>query len=253
MLQGLTDLQPYSSRVERGGSYSLIHKLGRLAPLTPDDRVALNDMVGSADWIAQGRFVAREGDRGETLHIVLHGWVCRHRDFRDGRRQIIAVLLSGDLCGDHERLDLPLDDGYLALTRARVARVPKSIFRRTLSEHPAIAHGFARASLIDRAILRTWLVSFGQRQGYERTAHFFCELAHRASEHNLDVSDGVFGLPLTQQELGCALGMTSVHVHRVLQRLRAERLIDLHGGVLSILDLERLGAIAGFDPAYLGL
>ena len=108
------------------------------------------------------------------------------------------------------------------------------------------------ATLVDEATLREWLVNTLRRDPFECVAHLFCELWLRMKTVGL-VEDGMFDLPLTQTELGDTIGLNAVTVNRVLQRLRAEKLISLKRGQLAILDAERLMTISGFDPNYLHL
>jgi len=230
---------------------ALTRKLARLAPLGDADRLALEGLEHSAEWIAPGARIMAEGEPPTAIRPLLEGIACGHKDFRDGRRQIIALLLPGDICGGHGRLRAPMDHGVRALTRARVASIPADGFAAILERHPAIAEALHKAALVDQAILRAWIVNLGQRDAHERMAHLFCELAHRMEAGGLQRDDSGFRLPLTQQELGSALGLTSVHVNRVVKRLRTETLIDLDHGVLRIHDLPRLEVLADFDPAYL--
>jgi len=132
-----------------------------------------------------------------------------------------------------------------------VALIPKRRLSAIVERHPAILAAMDRANAVEQAVLRMWLVNLGQRQAYERMGHFICEIGHRVEAAGLLAADGSFQMPLTQQELGSVLGLTSVHVHRVLQRLRAEALIELRVGVMTILDRERLKSVGGFDPSHL--
>lgn len=95
-----------------------------------------------------------------------------------------------------------------------------------------------------------WVVSLGRRDAYQRVAHLLCELHYRALTVGL-VKDDRFDLPLTQNEIADAAGLTSVHVNRTIQRLRADGLIELSGRVLTIKDVSGLQQAGGFDPAYL--
>jgi len=247
----MSDLEGDSAPID--GANALTRNLQRLSPLGPDDRLALEALVRSAEWIAPGARIANEGEPDGATRPLLDGLACRYKDFRDGRRQVIALLLPGDICVGYGHPPGRMDHGVRALTRVRIATIPAHRFAELVDRHPAIAAGFRKAALIEQAILRAWVVNLGQRDARERMAHLFCELERRMKDHGLLLSDGGFALPLTQQELGAALGLTSVHVNRVLQRLRNEALIDLDHGFLRIQDLRRLQSLADFDPTYLGI
>jgi CRP-like cAMP-binding protein len=137
------------------------------------------------------------------------------------------------------------------MTRSRISRVPVDRFIRRLERRPAIAQALQFAAAREEAILRAWMANLGQRAAYERLAHLICEIAQRMASRGLVFANGGFELPLTQQELGWALGLTSVHVNRVLRRLRDEGLIDFRNGLVQPNDLTRLQTVAGFDPGYL--
>ncbi|RZL84207.1 MAG: Crp/Fnr family transcriptional regulator [Sphingomonas sp.] len=117
---------------------------------------------------------------------------------------------------------------------------------------PAIARALWWSTLVDEAVLRHWLINVGQRDAYHRIAHLFCELWERASRVGL-VSGGAFDLPLTQEQLGDTLGLTSVHTNRVLQRMRGEGMITLESKRLTIRDMQAIRHAADFNPNYLHL
>ncbi len=136
-----------------------------------------------------------------------------------------------------------------ALTRVKVAWISRARWNQTLSRHGALAAAARAALAIEDSILRSWLVNLGQRSALERMTFLFCELAERLAGDGAPPKN--LPLPLTQQILAHALGLTPVHVNRVLQRLRADHLIDFGDGTLTIHDLARAHALAGFDRAYL--
>jgi CRP-like cAMP-binding protein len=119
-----------------------------------------------------------------------------------------------------------------------------------LTDRPRLAKALWWATLVDEAVLRAWVVNVGRRDAFEAVGHLMCELYVRMKNVGL-VTGHSFELPLTQEELADALGLTPVHVNRVLQRMRADDLISLKSGALQILDHQRLVAASGFNPNYL--
>lgn len=202
------------------------------------------------------RFHARcdiisEGDRPDHVNLMIEGWACRYKVLNDGSRQITAFLLPGDFCDTHITLFDQMDHSIAAVTDCRVALIPRSRMRE-ISERPRIARGLWWASLVDEAVLRAWIVNMGRRDAFERVGHLICELYARLSNVGL-THDGVFELPLTQEELGDTLGLTTVHINRTLRRLREGGLITLRQQQIVLLDVAKLQRTVGFDPNYLHL
>ena len=232
-------------------SNPLARRLASLARLSRSELSAVLELVRAWEWIAPGAIIEREGDASGVIHAVLGGVACRYKDFRDGRRQIISILFPGDVSRSLATLRRPTDHHVRALTRAMVVEIPAQRLESLMSDHPGIQQAWNVADAIEGAMLRAWIVNLGQRQAHERLAHLFCEISHRMSGCGLSHADGSFELPLTQKDLGTALGLTSVHVNRVLQKLRSEALLEFANGVLCIHDMPRLKYIANFDPGYL--
>ena len=101
-------------------------------------------------------------------------------------------------------------------------------------------------------MLRHWLVNLGQRDAFDRVAHLFCELWDRMRQVCLDAGDAL-EVPLTQEQLGDTMALTTVHTNRVIQRMRTEGLISVTRKMIRVHDIERLRAMCGYDPTYLHL
>jgi CRP-like cAMP-binding protein len=228
---------------------ALTRKLSILCDMSDEALLELDLLVDDSEWVRPGGLIAPEKCRPSEAIVLLDGWACRCADFRDGRRQLIAVLIAGDIVYEGGRRQRA-NHAARALTRVKVARVSHDRLAAVVERHPCVSEAFWVAADIDGAILRSWLVNLGQRNARERMAHLFCELAARLNDGVLPPSAN-FNLPLTQLELACALGLTTVHVNRVLQRLRAEGLVSLTDRVMTIPNVGQLSAVAGFDPAYL--
>ena len=231
---------------------ALALKLHSFADLSADDRIAIDRLSARTLQYKAGRSLIKEGDRPEEVFLLLEGWACRYKILPDGGRQIMALLLPGDLCDIHIFILKTMDHGISLLSDAKVAAIPREAMLALLSERSTVAQALFWATLVDEAALREWLVNVGQREAYARIAHLFCELWLRLGQVGL-VSNRGFYMPLTQEQIGDALGLTSIHVNRTLQRLRAEGLISLVGRQLNIDDLDRLRAVADFNPNYLHL
>jgi CRP-like cAMP-binding protein len=181
---------------------------------------------------------------------MVEGWAARAEILKDGGRQITAILLPGDFCDLHVTILGEMDHDIVALTDARVAYVPHKAMEELPAMRPELGRALWWATLVDEAVLRSWISNIGRRDAYQRLAHLFCELHARLKLVGLVEGDR-FDLPMTQEVLADAQGLTPVHVNRTLQALRGEGLIELSERMLTILDVARLHKAAGFDPSYL--
>ncbi|WP_197418488.1 Crp/Fnr family transcriptional regulator [Sphingomonas sp. CCH9-F2] len=237
-------------REEAAITNPLLAKLEAVAALSADDRHAIETICAGTRTIGGHKDIVREGEKPEHIHIMLDGWAARYKALPDGGRQITGFLLPGDICDMGAAVLKQADHSVLALTQVTIASVTRTALIEATRERSRLAQAFWWASLVDEAVLRTWIVNLGRRDAHARIAHLLCEL-HARIKRVGQIQDGEFSLPLTQEQLADALGLTSVHVNRTLQRLRAEGLVALRNRTLTILDADRLGEAASFDPSYL--
>jgi CRP-like cAMP-binding protein len=240
---------PQQKLAERPLESPLVAKLETRARLSVEDRDALNALYVDPREIGARRHVIREGDRPDHVHLMIEGWAARYKLLPDGARQITAFLIPGDFCDLHVTILGEMDHGIIALTSSKVAFIPRATMD-SLTDRVSLAKAFWWATLVDEAVLRSWIVNVGRRDAFEAVGHLICELYVRMK--NIGLVDGDhFEVPLTQEELADALGLTSVHVNRVLQRLRSEDLISFSQGMLTIHDYRRLEKASGFNSNYL--
>jgi CRP-like cAMP-binding protein len=232
-----------------GAPSPLVAKLETVARLSADDRDALAALSVNVREMEARRTLIREGERPDHVHLILEGWAARYKLLANGSRQITAFLIPGDFCDLHVTMLGEMDHSIATVTRSRVAFVPRSAMEEAASR-PSLVRAFWWSTLVDEAVLRSWIVSVGRRDAFEAIGHLMCELYVRLSSVGLTDDHG-YDLPLTQEELADALGLTPVHVNRVLQRMRAEGLISLARGALVIHDYRRLQTASGFSPNYL--
>jgi CRP-like cAMP-binding protein len=231
---------------------ALIRKLESIAPLTPDEKAALLRLPLRLKTVAADQDILREGDTPSECSLVVEGFACRYNLTAEGKRQILSFHISGDIL-DLQSLYLSVMDHSLGtLIPSKLAFIQHDDLRSLMRSHPRLGDLFWRDTLIDAAIFRQWLVGLGRRDAHARIAHLLCELLVRLRAVEL-VEDHAFTLPVTQAELGDAFGLSTVHVNRVLQELRGDGLIALHGGSLKVLDWQGLQKAGGFDPTYLHL
>ncbi len=192
----------------------------------------------------------REGQGTDALHVVIDGWCCRYRLLADGRRQLPALLLPGDICDLDALLLNRIHYGVATLTASTVATIPRAHLRDLMDEFPEIRDVLWWMLSVENSIAAEWAVGLGRRTSEERLAHLVCELLVRLAVvgHSQENS---FRLPLTQQELGDTLGVSTVHVNRTLQSLRSSGLIRQEGRGITVRDWGALKELAGFSADYL--
>lgn len=186
------------------------------------------------------------------MRLVLSGFACRYKILRDGKRQIVALLLPGDFCDLHVAILGAMDHGIATFSPCTIADLSRAKVLDLTEQYPRIGRALWGATLVDEAVLREWLVNIGRREGVQRMAHLFCELLMRFQAVGLADGDS-YPFPLTQTDLADVLGLTSVHVNRMLQVLRQAGLIVLQKQRLAIPDVDRLKAFCDFNPDYLHL
>lgn len=256
-------ISPFSAKLTRTGkgSNSIAPNGGRdeqnpflkrLTLLTDLPRDALSEiaaLVGAREPFRAHTRIALEDTSGDDLHVVIHGWAGRYTLLKDGRRQITTVVLPGEIC------DLGLlyfgrcGQSVTTLTDCTVARINRARLRELLSQHRLIANAFAKLLAVENAALEARIVSLARRSARERVAHLLCDLFTRLQAIEAADAPGYY-LPLTQEEIADVLGLTAVHVNRVLKGLRDERLIERRGHQIFINDTEQLRRAASFRPIY---
>jgi CRP-like cAMP-binding protein len=230
----------------------LIAKLESIGTLTPEEVAVLAALPLRVKHVAENTDIVRDGDIATESCLLVEGFVSRYKMLPDGGRQILAIHTPGDV-PDLQSLHLKvLDHSIGALTACRVAFIPHAALDEITRDYPGVTALFWRNTLIDAAIFREWLTGVGRRTAHQRIAHLFCELHLRLKVVGLADDDG-FELPVTQAELADALGLSSVHVNRVLQDLRRDGLIHSRGKFVSVTDWSALKEAGGFDPRYLHL
>ncbi len=230
-----------------------IRKLEHYAKLDDDDRKSLEHAAEQRTRrLAPREDIVHQGDRLRHVNLMLEGWACRYKVLEDGRRQIMAFLVPGDMCDLRIHLMRHIDHSIGTLSQATVAELTLDVVAELTTLHPRLRDAFQCNSLVEEAIAREWIVNLGRRNATERMAHLFCELFVRLRAVGL-VDGTTFEFPVTQELLSDAMGLSAVHVNRTLMDLREASLINLKGRTLTILDLDVLKSTARFSEDYLHL
>jgi CRP-like cAMP-binding protein len=214
-------------------------------------RDAIAALRPSTRRIAAGDALVEPDDPPTNVRVVLDGWASRQKTLRDGRRQIVGLILPNDLGSYWTPTSPPWTLEVRALTPCRVLCVEGPALAALVRRFPFLGSRLGERAAADASIMQAWLLNIGQRKAPERIAHLFCELAVRIGLSADAARPQRPVIPLTQQDLADALGMTSVHVNRVLQRLKAEGMIDIRKGAVTLVDVPALARVCEFDPSYL--
>jgi CRP-like cAMP-binding protein len=182
--------------------------------------------------------------------LISKGLAVRFDQMRDGRRQIAAFHIPGDMCDLHSVVAPTAAWGIGTLAPTTVLHVPHDELRALAVRYPAIAMAFWRDGTTDASVLAKWVGNLGRQDAHARLAHLLCEMGLRMECAGLGTRSE-FTLDASQEQLADALGLTSVHVNRMLQRLRSEGLIGSANRNVTIQDWDGLAAVGEFDPAYL--
>lgn len=201
----------------------------------------------------QGRSASLAGKLAENhVHVLEEGFACRYRDLSDGRRQILSLLIPGDVIDLRQFVLGGTQPPVAALSPLSVRAIPNASLFKLLETSPRTTRALWSTTLVEESIAREWLVSIGKRSAIERVAHLLCEIYLRLAA--VGRTDGPrFPLPLTQSELADVLGLSTVHVNRTLQELRKSRLIAFQSGTVELFDFDALAELALFTPTYLHL
>jgi CRP-like cAMP-binding protein len=232
------------------GFERVIRRFESRAPLGDRERDAIRALPVTRRTLAPSTYMIREGEPPEYCSLLLAGFAFRHKVTGAGERQILAVHIPGEFLDLQNALLGIADHHVQALTRCEVALVPVQALQAITSAHPTISRAMWIDTLIDAAIFREWIVNVGRRDSISRIAHLLCEFALRLSAAGLAEKQR-YELPMTQEQIADAVGLTPVHVNRVLKQLGQMKLIDRDKRSINIADWKGLREIGDFNSRYL--
>jgi CRP-like cAMP-binding protein len=228
----------------------MVRKFERRSRLEADDREALLALPYQVRHLPAGAHLVRDGDRPQASALLLSGFAFRHKITGEGGRQLIALHVPGDFLDLQNSLLEVADHNVQTLTEAEVALVPREAIRDLALARPAVGVAMWVDTLVDSAIFREWVVNVGRRDAYTRVCHILCEFSLRLEEAGL-AENHRYELPMTQEQLADAVGLTSVHVNRVLRQLSEDGLISRRKRAIAIEDWDRMRDAGDFNDRYL--
>ena len=236
----------------RWGSKPLVTKLSHFVPFGDKGVRVLDALCVKEERFEAGTDIVCQGDVPRSAFVLTHGMAFRYRLMPDGKRQILTFLIPGDVFDLHAFLLEAMDHSIGTLVPTRLAPISRATVFDLFDRHPQIGAALWCSALQEEAINRERIVALGRRSARGRVAYLLCELVWRQRAVGL-AEDHAIRLPLTQVELADTLGLTAVHINRIVQGFRRDNLITMAQGRLTLLDVERLQKIAGLNQDYLHL
>ena len=228
----------------------LARKLNTFVALSRAELECITEMEANPITLVRGQQLTQEGDTGHKAFVLQRGWTCSFKLLPNGSRQIISFPIAGDIIGLRSVLLRTADHSFTAITEAVVSAVAGAHVMKCVTEFPRLGAALLWAASRDEAMVVEHLVSIGRRNAFERVAHFFMELAERLHLIGL-ATECEFECPLSQFVIADALGLTAIHVNRVLRQLRDRGLLTVRKKTVTIHDLDGLRKLAGFQGGYL--
>lgn len=229
--------------------YALISAIEAHGKLLSDDRNAIMAIRLKARSFISGDFIGREGRPDSACAILVEGFAVRQKTTRLGGRQIVSLHGPGDaLTLQNAFLGFP-DYDVRSVGDCVVSFVDASAIRTLAAERPAVAHSFLVGAFTEASTAREWMLNIGRRSARTRLAHFLCEYLDRIS-FRMHPVDGKYVLQLTQEQIADAIGMTAVHVNRMLKGLQTDKLIKQLGRFLTVPDMTALKEAGEYGDSY---
>ena len=228
----------------------VLMRMSAIASLSPAERDLLRDIATHARNVPAQTELCVEG-RVQSPQILLSGWACHQRLLGDGRRQIVRFLLPGDVVGSVLRTPMLAPQTALTLTPAVIADarplLPAAEAGSTAT--PGLCSALQHIAYVEDVRMRDHVVRLGRQTAYERVVHLMLEFRSRLAAVGQVVDDG-FAVPVTQEILADALGLSVVHINRTLQQIRRDRLFELRGGRVKLRQIELMQAMVDWaQPA----
>ena len=231
----------------------LVKKLEYRVKLNATDRARLLALPHTVKTVSKHHYIVREGDRAEYACLMLSGFSVRLKTVAGGSRQIIAIQMKGEMVDLQNSLLGVADHSVQMLTSGKIAMIPREEIVRIAFDRPTIGRAMWIDTLVDASISRDWVANVGRRDARTRVAHVLCEFALRLKLAGLGGPTN-YELPMTQQQLADAAGVTPVHINRTLKALEADGLIKrLAPRSITIGDWKKLVETGDFQSTYLHL
>ncbi|MEL7256996.1 MAG: Crp/Fnr family transcriptional regulator [Pseudomonadota bacterium] len=228
----------------------LVRKLGAFVALSDPELSVLASLYKRRRTFVAGRDLVHQGQTDQAAYILFSGWACSYKLLEDGQRQIVDFQIPGDFLGLRSVLLHVSDHSIEPVTDIEVTEFHVADLLDAFAQTPRLATAVLWAASRDEAMVVEHLVDVGRRDAAERMAHFLLEIGARLALIGLGSKDG-YACPLTQYHLADTLGLSAVHVNRVLRQLRESGLVTFRDGHVTFHDYDGLVELTEFDPGYL--
>ncbi|ASJ72260.1 Crp/Fnr family transcriptional regulator [Granulosicoccus antarcticus] len=229
---------------------ALARKLGAFVDLSGAELSVLEGLHKQRRTFVAGCDLVRQGQSGQSAYILLSGWACAYKTLVSGQRQIVNFQIPGDFLGLRSVLLKLSDHSVEPVSDIEVTEVLLTDLLTAFTQTPRLATAIFWAVSRDEAMIVEHLVDIGRRNAAERMAHFLLELGARLSLVGMGSKEG-YACPLSQYMLADALGLSSIHINRVLRQLREAGMVTFRNGFVAFQDYDQLVEFAEFDPVYL--
>jgi CRP-like cAMP-binding protein len=226
-----------------------VERLEKHLSLTLAEQKALERLEENQRKVKRGAMIQRANDPVTELFVLRAGRVMSFVILPDGSRQILRVYFAGDFIGSASTVYKKAPESLIALSDVVLCPFDKHALRILLSEHPRVAALMFMLSQTERVALTDRLASLGRSSARARVAAFLLDIIDRLRLMDDSISD-TFDLKLTQEEIGDAVGLTSVHVNRMIRQMEADKLISRNNGAITLLDEKRLEEIGHYTNRY---
>jgi CRP-like cAMP-binding protein len=229
---------------------ALARKLGAFVALSETELAVLEELNKRRRTFVAGRDLVEQGQTEQSAYVLSSGWACSYKLLEDGQRQIVDFQIPGDFLGLRSLLMHVSDHSVEPINDIEVTEVLRNDLLGVFTQTPRLATAILLAASRDEAMVVEHLVNIGRRSAAERTANFLLELGARLALVGMGSKAG-FECPLSQYLMADALGLSAVHVNRVLRQLREDGLVTFRDGFVSFDNYERLTEFAEFDLTYM--
>ncbi|MGA1806105.1 MULTISPECIES: Crp/Fnr family transcriptional regulator [Sphingobium] len=224
-------------------------RLAKTVPLSDAEKAALARLEENPRKIKRGAMIQRVNETITELFVLREGRVMSYVILPDGSRQILRVYFPGDFIGSASTIYSKAPESLVALSDAIVCPFDKHALRRLLEEYPRVAALLFLLSNAERVAMTDRLASLGRTSARARVASFLLDMFDRLRVTDDSITDS-FDLKLTQEEIGDAIGLTSVHVNRMIRQMEQEKLISRANGRITLVDMARLEEIGHYTNRH---
>jgi CRP-like cAMP-binding protein len=227
--------------------HPFVTKLATFMKLSEDDLKRLESVFEAEKTIKKQKDLVVDGAEYRHLSFVKNGYAMRYKLLRNGKRQILNVILPGDVIGFPVSFFARSTYSVVALTDLKLNVCPIDVYVRLCFERPQFGLALVWLAVKEAAIYAERVVDIGRRTPVERLVHFLLELHSRLLTIGL-ADETSFKLPISQEVIADALGLSVPHLNRVMQHLRKEKLISNSARVVEFFDIPALQTLAHYQP-----